>query len=229
MNGVGGVTALAAETLGRGEEAEFFVVTDGGGVEAGTAGEFTDFHDGDPKILLDLKLTLTFSIGAWDVANPIWRKAMKNVKERFETVSKRIAAMVTLAILIGGSGETKLAAQGSAILVKPERQVATVQSKFYCNIKALTPEERMRHKQLSEKLMAVRKEIVETEKGYEFQYSPADASLAELAEWVAAESKCCPFFDFHIDLERERKLVCLRLTGEEGIKAFIRAEFKMEK
>jgi len=49
-----------------------------------------------------------------------------------------------------------------------------------------------------------------------------------LAEWVAAESKCCPFFDFHIDLEREGKLVCLRLTGEEGIKAFIRAECKIE-
>jgi len=77
-------------------------------------------------------------------------------------------------------------------------------------------------------LMAAKKEIVETEKGYEFQFSPEDVSLAELAEWVVAESKCCPFFDFHIDLEREGKLACLRLTGEEGIKAFIRAEFKIE-
>jgi len=37
-----------------------------------------------------------------------------------------------------------------------------------------------------------------------------------------------PFFDFHIDVEREGKLLCLRLTGEEGIKAFIRAEFRIE-
>jgi hypothetical protein len=154
---------------------------------------------------------------------------MKKGNERFVTLSKRIAAIVTLATLIGGSGMMKLAAQGSAILVQPETQVTTVQSKFYCNIKALTAEERARHKSLTEKLMTVRKEILETEKGYEFQYSPADVSLAELAEWVVAESKCCPFFDFHIDLEREGKLVCLRLTGEEGIKAFIRAEFKMEK
>ncbi len=105
--------------------------------------------------------------------------------------------------------------------------MASVQSKFYCNIKALTPEERARHKQLSEKLMAARKEIVETEKGYEFQFSPADVTLAELADWVSAESKCCPFFDFHIDLEEEGSLLCLRLTGEEGIKAFIRAEFNL--
>jgi hypothetical protein len=134
-------------------------------------------------------------------------------------------AGVTLALWIGNGAAMGLAAQDSAIVVEAERQVATVQSKFYCNIKALTPDERAHHKQLREKLTAARKEIVETEKGYEFQYSPADVSLAELAEWVGAESKCCPFFDFHIDLEREGKLLCLRLTGEEGIKAFIRAEF----
>ena len=151
---------------------------------------------------------------------------MKKGNEKFVTLVRKGAVGVTLATWIGGGGTMGLAAQGSAILVRPEGQVTTVQSKFYCNIKALTPEERARHKQLTEKLLAARKEIVETERGYEFQYSSADMSLAELAEWVAAESKCCPFFDFHIDLERGGKLVCLRLTGEEGIKAFIRAEFK---
>jgi hypothetical protein len=154
---------------------------------------------------------------------------MKNEKERIVKAVKKNTARVMLALLITGGGAIGLVAQNSAIVVRPEGQMATVQSKFYCNIKALTPEERARHKQLSEKLMATKKEIVETEKGYEFQYSPGDVSLAELAEWVVAESKCCPFFDFHIDLEREGKLVCLRLTGEEGIKAFIRTEFKIGK
>ena len=153
---------------------------------------------------------------------------MKNRKEQFVTMRKKSAAGVTLALWIGGGAAMGLAAQGSTIVVEAERQVATVQSKFYCNSKALTTEERARHKLLTDKLMAVRKEIVETEKGYEFQYSPGDVSLAELANWVAAESKCCPFFDFHIDVESERKLLCLRLTGEEGIKAFIRAELKVE-
>jgi len=157
---------------------------------------------------------------------------MNSMKEQFGKVSKRRAvatAGAVLVLLIAGGEAAGLAAQGSAIVVEGQRQVATTQSKFYCNIKALTPEERARHKQLSEKLNAQRKEIVETEKGYEFQYSPADISLAELAEWVGAESKCCPFFDFHMDLEHEGKLLCLRLEGEEGIKAFIRAEFGVEK
>ena len=103
----------------------------------------------------------------------------------------------------------------------------TVSSKFYCNIAALTPAERAHHKLLSEKLMAARRDIVESPKGYEFQFSPSDVTLAELAEWVANEAKCCPFFDFHIDLENKGTLLCLRLTGEEGIKPFIRSEFHL--
>ena len=153
---------------------------------------------------------------------------MKNGKGRFAAVMTKGAMVVTLAMWIGSAGTTGITAQGPAILVQPERQATAVQSKFFCNTKALTGEEQARHKQLSDKLMAARKEIVESEKGYEFQYSPADVSVAEVAEWVAAESKCCPFFDFHIDLENQGKLVCLRLTGEEGVKTFIRAEFKIE-
>jgi uncharacterized protein HemX len=157
---------------------------------------------------------------------------MNSKKERSGKANKRktvATASAALAMLVAGGGATRLFAQKSPAFLNQEKQVATTQSKFYCNIKALNSAERARHKQLSEKLTAARKEIVETEKGYEFQYSAADISLAELAEWVGAESKCCPFFGFHIDLEREGKLLCLRLTGEEGIKAFIRAEFGVEK
>jgi hypothetical protein len=152
---------------------------------------------------------------------------MSGKKDRFVEASRRSATRWAVALFLASGGATGLLAQSWAIVVRPERQAATMQSKFYCNTKALNPPERARHKQLSEKLAAERKEIVETEKGYEFQFSPADISLAELAEWVGAESKCCAFFDFHIDLEREGKLLCLRLTGEEGIKAFIRAEFRV--
>ena len=227
VEGVTGIAALAAGAVRRGEQAHFFVVAEGGGVKTGAGGEFPDFHFSLPGISLDLKLTLTSSIRGWDVANPNWRKTMSGRKNRFVEARKRSAAKWAVALFLVSGGAAGLLAQSSAVAVRPERQAATMQSRFYCNTKALNPTERARHKQLSEKLGAQRKEIVETEKGYEFQFSPADISLAQLAEWVAAESKCCPFFDFHIDLEREGKLLCLRLTGEEGIKAFIRAEFRV--
>jgi hypothetical protein len=42
--GVARIAALAAEALWRGKQAAFFVVANGGGVEAGAAGELADFH-----------------------------------------------------------------------------------------------------------------------------------------------------------------------------------------
>ena len=153
---------------------------------------------------------------------------MKTIRKTGRT-NQLIAAAVGLAAISIGGETTRVAAQDSAIATSQEKGVVVVQGRFYCNIKALTPAERARHDELTEKLITVRKEVVEMEKGYEFQYSPTDVSLAELAEWVVAEAKCCPFFDFHIDLEREGALLCLRLTGEEGVKSFIRAEFPLAK
>lgn len=154
---------------------------------------------------------------------------MNRKKKLFAGMHKKNTVVAALTLLIAGVvGVTVTGPAAQAQSATTEKKMTTMQSKFYCNIKALTPEERVHHKQLSEKLMAARKAIVETDRGYEFQFGPQDATLAELADWVVNESKCCPFFDFHIDLENEGKLICLRLTGEEGIKQFIRAEFHVQ-
>ena len=61
--------------------------------------------------------------------------------------------------------------------------------------------------------------------GYSFKIDPKQVSLAEVAEWVLAERKCCPFFTFEIGVEGESGALTLRLKGREGVKAFIRMEF----
>ena len=147
-------------------------------------------------------------------------------RERNGRRRKQRVAVAALAVLLSSGALVQASPQETKTKEK-EKQVLTTQNKFHCNIKALNPAEREHHKQLTDKLIAARREIVETEKGYEFQYSPSNVSIGELADWVAAEGKCCPFFDFHIDLEREGNLLCLRLTGEEGIKPFIRSEFQI--
>jgi hypothetical protein len=146
------------------------------------------------------------------------------MKQRTEYLAVAITAVTLFAGSVGATGHASRPTQQSG---KGDRQVLATQNKFYCNIKTLTPEERAHHKQLGDKLTAARKAVVETEKGFEFQFGPQDVTIAELADWVVAESKCCPFFDFHIDLENQGKLICLRLTGEEGIKQFMRAEFSL--
>jgi hypothetical protein len=146
--------------------------------------------------------------------------------KRFTAMSKGSAAAAVLTLLLSAGGVGRRPLQASPATAGAARQ-SDNGSKFYCNVKALNPAERAKHKQSTEKLIAARKEIVETPRGYEFQYSPSDVSVAEVTDWVATEARCCPFFDFHIDLERDGKRVCLRLTGEEGIKAFIRSEFQV--
>ena len=146
--------------------------------------------------------------------------------EKSVKTKKNSAAATALLVATFTSGAVGTPAPVAAAVMTAEGQT-TKESKFYCNMQALTPLERRHHKELTELLIASRKEIVETETGYEFQYSSSTASLAQLADWVAAEAKCCPFFDFHIDLEREGSLLCLRLTGEDGIKPFIRHEFQL--
>ena len=152
---------------------------------------------------------------------------MNNENEKFTPTWKLSLLGAALALLMAGTGAVRMQAQAVPKKMNAEGQPMTTQSKFYCNRNALNPTERAHHKQLTDKLLATRTNIVETEKGYEFQFSPSTISIAELADWVAAEGKCCEFFDFHIDLERQGTLLCLRLTGEEGIKAFIRAEFQV--
>jgi uncharacterized protein HemX len=151
---------------------------------------------------------------------------MNKENEKFTPTWKLTLLGAALALLMAGTGTVRMQAQAVLKKSNAEGQPMT-QSKFYCNRNALNPTERAHHKQLTDKLLATRTNIVETEKGYEFQFSPSTISLAELADWVAAEGKCCEFFDFHIDLERRGSLLCLQLTGDEGIKPFIRAEFQV--
>jgi hypothetical protein len=96
---------------------------------------------------------------------------------------------------------------------------------FFCNMGALTSADRERHKQLLLRLEAARIEIRELPDGYSFRLRSESVSLAEAAEWISYESKCCPFFDFEILLERDNGSLWLKLRGKEGIKPFIRAEF----
>jgi hypothetical protein len=140
---------------------------------------------------------------------------------RKRTVGGVIFALLILAVV------TARTQRSASPTPQSREQTMTTQSRFYCNMKALSHTDRIRHLMLTGKLIMVGKEIVELENGYEFQFSPSKVSVEDLAKWVVAESKCCPFFDFHIDLEEEGRLLCLRLTGEEGIKEFIRSEFKV--
>jgi hypothetical protein len=106
------------------------------------------------------------------------------------------------------------------------REQATVEtSNFYCNLKALSTKERARHVLLTLEIERARVETIELANGFAFRFQDGTESLADLAEWVSAERKCCPFCDFEIELQGNNGPLWLKLRGKDGVKAFMQSEF----
>src|SRR5258707_6043818 len=111
---------------------------------------------------LDLKSALTFSIVRWVVVTRPKRKTMHIENKRFAGGKTRRVAGMALALLLTVSGAARLHGRSASATTNTEKTTMKTASKFYCNTKALNPAERVHHKQLADKLVAARKEIVET-------------------------------------------------------------------
>jgi hypothetical protein len=97
-------------------------------------------------------------------------------------------------------------------------------SSFFCNLGALSVNERSQHEQLSRRIARAVRTIRELESGYECDLDASDLTLIDLATWAELERRCCPFIDFGLEWFAERHMLTLRLSGGDGIKAFLRAE-----
>jgi hypothetical protein len=96
---------------------------------------------------------------------------------------------------------------------------------FACNIGALSSSERSHHRELTTRLAASVRHRTEVSDGYAFVLDEQRMPVADLAAWADLERRCCPFFDFALELRREHGPLTLRLTGRDGVKPFIQAEF----
>ena len=121
----------------------------------------------------------------------------------------------------------------AAALCLPQAAVAqsnspngkTAESPFACNRLALSPEQRKRHfDELGPQLRALKKSVRELPNGYEFEFSPDFNTVQLVAEWVAGERACCPFFEIDMRLESEGGPLWLALTGRDGVKQFLQAD-----
>jgi hypothetical protein len=142
---------------------------------------------------------------------------------------KSSAAMVLVAfVLVGAFAFAAWMLHRTSRVNAALRDQTTVEgSNFYCNLKALDMKERARHLLLTLEIERARVETVEMSNGFAFRFSDGTVSLAELAEWVSAERKCCPFFDFEIEQQADSGPLWLKLRGKEGAKAFMRGEFRI--
>jgi hypothetical protein len=106
---------------------------------------------------------------------------------------------------------------GEAALERSELPLA-------CDWAALTTEQQERQRVLYRQLRADAQEVRELADGYTFRHSPDRAVLLAVAEFVANERLCCPFFEFGLTVERAGGPVWLRITGTGEAKRILEAE-----
>lgn len=97
-----------------------------------------------------------------------------------------------------------------------------------CDPAALDAGQRERKRLLQERLRADVEEVKELSEGYAFRHSSGPEVLLALAEFVALERLCCPFFDFGIEVESGGGPLWLRVTGGEEAKRVLRAELGVD-
>ena len=98
------------------------------------------------------------------------------------------------------------------------------ESPIACDTTAIPPNQRQAHLTTSKELFSRIEEFRELPDGYEFRFASGSDLIVKLGEFISLEKLCCPFVKFVIEVEAESGPVLLRLTGREGVKAFIREE-----
>ena len=96
-----------------------------------------------------------------------------------------------------------------------------------CEPSALTDEQWERHRELYWRLRADVEEVRELEDGYAFRHSADGDVLLAIAQFVANERMCCPFFEFEISVGRGGGPVWLRMSGEGEAKRVLESEMRV--
>ncbi|SRR5579884_1218667 len=94
-----------------------------------------------------------------------------------------------------------------------------------CNLKAIAGAERSRYKELVKRLRTAIRRRTEIADGYIFQLDSRTVTLPEAAEWISLERLCCPFLTLQLSVSGNRQYWLLTLTGPEGVKPLLNAEF----
>lgn len=95
---------------------------------------------------------------------------------------------------------------------------------FACDLSALTPAERARHQQrLAELFGGLVRERRELPAGFAYRFD--SEQLVALAQFIAAERRCCPFLTFRLEVAPAQGSLWLEMTAPGRVKPFLAEEF----
>jgi len=98
-----------------------------------------------------------------------------------------------------------------------------------CNLEAIGSKERPRYNDLLKRLRAAVRNRKELPDGYTYQLEQNAIALPEVAEWMSMERLCCPFLKLELSAAGHQTGWLLTLTGPEGVKPLLQAEFRIER
>jgi hypothetical protein len=87
-------------------------------------------------------------------------------------------------------------------------------------------DERLRYGATRARIDAAVTSFVEVDRGYEFQLPGDDATLVLVADWIALERRCCPFFEFIVSIGGSDSSIRVALTGSPEVKRFLEEELR---
>lgn len=92
-----------------------------------------------------------------------------------------------------------------------------------CDLSVFADAERERHEQDGLALFRQVQEVQALINGYAFRFDNERATLFSLCTFISNEQRCCPFFQFEIQVSPNHGPIWLRLTGDDGdaVKALI--------
>jgi hypothetical protein len=100
-----------------------------------------------------------------------------------------------------------------------------METPFFCDMTAMNADQRARHHALAVRLRPMIGEFEDLVDGYAARFLMEPATVMLLAEFITLERLCCPWLTLALEVEREQGPLWMKMTGREGAKPCIRAEF----
>jgi hypothetical protein len=104
-------------------------------------------------------------------------------------------------------------------------EISAVEIPIACDLDAIAAADRPRYNELRAMLRPAAVGKRDLPDGISIQISTERMALAQVAEWISFERKCCPFLEFRIDVAPESGPVWVSLTGRAGVKEFLAQAF----
>ncbi|HKX16890.1 MAG TPA: hypothetical protein VJT33_02630 [bacterium] len=107
---------------------------------------------------------------------------------------------------------------------------------FACDLSVFTPDQRERLRDLVAQVFEACGQAEELPDGFRLRFPVGSVPAAGgggnaapapmITEWITLERLCCPCIAFAVEFAAEGGPITVRMTGAEGIKSFLLAEFK---